>query len=124
MVATASDLARFAIALRDGRLFRPSDMQIMMKWQPAGSQQEIGAGLFRTHLPDGAYTVGQTGDVLGFLANMYWLESIDVVIVGLSNVGLVNAGAIPFTAPQGESIRSLAIRYSADRKVAGCRAVH
>ena len=124
MVSTASDMVRFALALRDGKLLKPESMRFMMEWRPATSEQEVGHGLFRTHQLGGEYTIGHSGGVLGFGANMYWIDNADVVIVGLTNVGTANSGAIPFRAPPGESIRSLASRYSEDLIRSGCERGH
>ncbi len=37
MVATARDLARYAVALRDGRLLKPESMKFLTEWFPAGT---------------------------------------------------------------------------------------
>jgi CubicO group peptidase (beta-lactamase class C family) len=95
LVATASDLATFAVALRDGRLVTPSSFQFMTEWRTAEERREVGHGLFRVTHRDGSHEIGNTGNVLGFTADMWWAEQGDSAIVALSNAGSVGAGDIP-----------------------------
>lgn len=44
---------------------------------------------------DGLYQIGHTGNVLGFTADMDWLEGSDAIVVALANVGSVDAGDVP-----------------------------
>lgn len=96
ILATASDLARFALALRDGRLLTPASMRFMTEWRATDQPgTEVGHGLFRSLRRDGLYQIGHTGNVLGFTADMDWLEGSDAIVVALANVGSVDAGDVP-----------------------------
>jgi len=93
MVATAADLARYAVALRDGRLLRPQSMAFMLDWLPVDEHQSVGHNLFRTRWADNDLTlVGHTGGVLGYGASMHWVEGADAVVVVLHNLGTMHAG--------------------------------
>jgi D-alanyl-D-alanine carboxypeptidase len=108
MVATARDLALYAVALRDGRLLKPASMKFMTDWFPAGQGVQVGHNVFRTAYPDGVALIGHSGDVLGFSGTFYWVEGADVVVAVLCNVGsmhsisagtgLAEAGKLPATA--------------------------
>jgi D-alanyl-D-alanine carboxypeptidase len=95
MVMTARDLANFAVALRDGRLLAPKEMTFMMAWRPAEPGKQVGHGLFRYDRGNDRHTIGNVGAVLGFGAQMEWLEGGDAVFVSLSNVGSIDAGDVP-----------------------------
>src|SRR5262249_34668171 len=66
MVATARDLARYAVALRDGRLLKPESMKFLTAWFPAGEGTQVGHNVFRREYPGGVAVIGHNGDVLGF----------------------------------------------------------
>jgi D-alanyl-D-alanine carboxypeptidase len=95
LVTTAEDLAGFALALRDGRLLNPTQLAFMETWRPADSGTEVGHGLFRFDRGNDRHTIGHQGAVLGFGAQMEWLEGGDAVFVSLSNVGSIDAGDAP-----------------------------
>jgi D-alanyl-D-alanine carboxypeptidase len=120
MLATASDLARFAVALRDGALLKPESLRFMMDWYPAESGREVGHGLFRTTRHDGTRLIGHTGGVLGFSADLEWLEGGDAVTVSLTNVGTMDAGELPLKAPQGDSFYSLALLFAREAEASEC----
>lgn len=95
LLTTAHDLATFALALRDGRLLNQKQLAFMQQWRPAESGMQVGHGLFRFDRGNGRYTIGHIGSVLGFGAQMEWLERGDAVFVSLSNVGSIDAGEVP-----------------------------
>lgn len=101
MVATASDLARYAVALRDGRLLRPESMTFMLNWFPVSARESVGHNLFRVQWRGtGLSIIGHTGDTLGYGAMLYWVEGADAVVVVLRNVGTMHAG---YLAPSAGS---------------------
>ena len=96
LVATAPDLARVTLALRDGRILSPAAVARMTTFRPADDPgQEAGEGLFREPLA-GATLRGYDGGVLGFGAVMGWLEHEDLVIVVMTNVGSMHSGDAAF----------------------------
>ena len=96
LVASAPDLARFTLALRDGRIVGPRAFARMTTFRPAEDPgEEAGEGLFREPL-DGASLLGYDGGVLGFGAVMGWLEHEDLVIVVMTNVGSMHSGDAAF----------------------------
>ena len=96
MVATPSDIARFAAALRDGRLLKPESLAFMQAWQPATEGSQIGHSLFRTEFADDAAppVIGHTGGVLGFGAWLFWIEGQDIVLAVTENVGTMHVGKV------------------------------
>jgi D-alanyl-D-alanine carboxypeptidase len=95
LVMTARDLANFAVALRDGRLLASKEMTFMKAWRPAEPGKQVGHRLFRFDRGNDRYTIGNVGAVLGFGAQMEWLDGGDAVFVSLSNVGSIDAGDVP-----------------------------
>lgn len=55
LVSSAPDLARFLLALMEGRVFkRPSSLAAMTQWHPTDNEEvDYGLGLFRIRLDDG-----------------------------------------------------------------------
>jgi D-alanyl-D-alanine carboxypeptidase len=98
MVATARDLALYAVALRDGRLLSSESMKFMTDWFPAGPGAQVGHNLFRRSYPAGVTVIGHNGDVLGFTGSFYWMEGADVVVAVVCNVGAMHSGTVPGTA--------------------------
>lgn len=98
MVATAGDLARYVVALRDGQLLGPESMEFMQDWFPAGESTQVGHNVFRSEYPDGLAVIGHSGSVLGFTASMYWVEGVDVAVAVLANVGTMHSGRVPASA--------------------------
>lgn len=96
MVATPSDIARFASALRDGRLLKPESLAFMQAWQPTSERAQVGHSLFRTEFENGAAptVIGHTGGVLGFGAWLYWIEDQDIVLAVTENVGTMHVGKV------------------------------
>jgi D-alanyl-D-alanine carboxypeptidase len=96
MLATARDLALYGTALRDGKLLQSQSMQLMTRWYPTGKDAiQVGHNVFRWGYPEGLAHIGHNGDVLGFSAALYWLESADAVAAALCNVGTMHSGEIP-----------------------------
>jgi D-alanyl-D-alanine carboxypeptidase len=96
IVTTASDLVKFAVALRDGRLLKPASLRFMMQWRPTDVPgMEVGHGLFRNLNADGTHKINHTGGVLGFSAEMGWLEESDMAMAFLYNAGSVDSGHVP-----------------------------
>lgn len=123
MLTTASDLARFALALRDGRLLDRRSLRFMMQWRAADQPgTEVGHGLFRTLRHDGLHQIGHTGDVLGFTADMDWLEGMDAVVVALANIGSVDAGNVPLRKGGSREFFRAALQFLKVRGAASCRA--
>jgi D-alanyl-D-alanine carboxypeptidase len=92
LVSSASDLAEFARALRDGEVVSAAALQRMQPTVPADDPgEQAGAGLFREPLAGGSL-IGYDGGVLGFGAVMGWLEDQDLVIVVMTNAGSMHAG--------------------------------
>lgn len=92
MLSSSADLAKFFLALRDGRLLTPSSMKLMATWIPTGRQgSEVSHGLFRTDRKNVA-TIGHDGGVLGFTAFAWWAEEGDCVVTVLCNVGVMHCG--------------------------------
>jgi D-alanyl-D-alanine carboxypeptidase len=98
MVASARDLALYAVALRDGRLLGPESMAFMFDWFPAGDGVQVGHNLFRTQYPGGPTLIGHSGSVLGFTGSLYWVEGADVVVAVVTNVGTMHSGRVPGSA--------------------------
>ena len=106
MVASARDLALYAVALRDGRLLEPESMDFMLDWFPAGEGVQIGHNVFRREYRDGLVTIGHSGSVLGFTGSMYWVEGTDVVVAVVANVGTMHSGRVPGSAGSVAQARS------------------
>ena len=128
MVATARDLALYAVALRDGRLLKPESLKFLTEWFPADAGMEVGHNVFRTRYPGGVAVIGHDGDVLGFTGSFYWIEAGDVVVAVVSNVGSMHAtsagsgaaaaGKVPGTAylvAKQKRFIDLATRVAASR---------
>ncbi|QKX61054.1 uncharacterized protein TRUGW13939_08200 [Talaromyces rugulosus] len=98
MVSSASDLTKFAVALRDGRLLSSESLDIMTTWRPATDSSEMGHGIFRRRDHGTNAWLGHFGGVLGFTGALWWKEEGDCVISVLSNVGTMHAGKVPSSA--------------------------
>ncbi|MEA1887637.1 MAG: serine hydrolase domain-containing protein [Bacteroidota bacterium] len=97
MVSTASDLVRWAQALRDGELLGPSMQKEFFTYHPPvetnDSQMKYMQGIFRLEdYINGKNIIGHSGGTLGFTAMMFWIEGTDIVVVSLANVGLMHSG--------------------------------
>lgn len=95
MVASASDLVRFARALRDGKLLTSAMQQEMFTFRPPadGGSREYMQGIARTRTAHALYPlVGHSGGTLGFSTMMHWLEGIDLIVVVMTNIGGMHSG--------------------------------
>lgn len=86
LVATADDLARYAVALRDGRLLDRASMAELLRFNGHGYGRSIGRLRAGPH-----ELIGHTGGVLGFTAAMFWFDDIDLAVVILRNLGAMHA---------------------------------
>jgi CubicO group peptidase (beta-lactamase class C family) len=91
-VSTASDLARFGIAINRGRLLQPVTVQTLQTSQRLASGQETGYGLgwnleTVTLANQRARVVGHDGDVLGGrVASLMMFPERGLAVVVLSNI--------------------------------------
>jgi D-alanyl-D-alanine carboxypeptidase len=97
IVTSASDLVRWAQALRDGELLGPEMHREMLTYhppsEPRGGRSRYMQGIARTESYYQDYTIlGHGGGTLGFTAGMYWLEDTGIVLVTLANVGQMHSG--------------------------------
>ncbi|PPJ52234.1 hypothetical protein CBER1_09723 [Cercospora berteroae] len=101
MISHPLDLVKFALALRTGRLLKPSSMALMHDFvSSALPGHEMGRGNFRQIIPGQGAWIGHSGGVLGFSAQLWWKEDGGCVVCVLANVGTVNAGKVDFgTSP-------------------------
>ncbi|KAF5878999.1 putative d-stereospecific peptide hydrolase protein [Botrytis fragariae] len=101
MISSTCDLLKFAIYLRDGKLFSPSSMDLLKIWQPATESTEIGHGIFRFGKSRTQTNwLGHNGSVLGFTGSLWWNEEIDCIVCVLANVRSTHAGKVSSSAPQ------------------------
>lgn len=117
MVATSSDLAKFAAAIRDGRLLNAESQQYLVDWRLAidgDYPMWVGHGLFRETRRPGIM-IGHSGSVLGYTGYMGWHEDADLIVVALTNAGTMHVGERVMSAPglaQGEKFNRLAHAYA------------
>jgi D-alanyl-D-alanine carboxypeptidase len=99
IISTPSDLCKFALAIRDGKLLKPESLAIMKDWRGAKGAMEVGHGLFRFTSPKGyGKWLGHFGSVLGYTGALLWAEEGDCVVSCLANVGTMHAGQVPSNA--------------------------
>jgi len=117
MVATAGDLAKFAVAVRDGRLLSAENQKHLMDWRlvlEGKYPMWVGHGLFReTRFP--GIMIGHSGSVLGYTGYMGWHEDVDVIVTVLTNAGSMHVGERVMTASglaQSKKFSRLAIAYA------------
>jgi len=92
VLATATDMALFARALRDGLIVAPSGLKRMESFKPTDDKDEdMGQGLALDRYGQ-ERLIGYTGNVLGFGAAVGWVPDEDVVIALMTNVGAMHAG--------------------------------
>jgi len=100
IVSSASDLVRWARAIRDGELLGPAMQEEVFTYYPpeegAYGRSQYMQGISRT---EGFYgdeaAFGHSGGTLGFTAYMYWLEDTGTIVVMLANVGGMHSGLSP-----------------------------
>ena len=110
IVASASDLVRWAQELRDGKLLTPEMRREALTYYPPlesrNSRSQYLQGISRTEQYFEDYTIlGHGGGTLGFSAAMYWVEDTDVVVVLLANVGAMHSDLM--MSPIGVFFRQL-----------------
>ena len=97
IVSSASDLVRWARAIRDGELLGPAMQEEVFTYYPpesgANPRSQYMQGISRTtgFFEDYA-AFGHSGGTLGFTAYMYWLEDTDIIVAVLANVGGMHSG--------------------------------
>jgi len=97
MVSSASDLVRWARAIRDGELLGPAMQKEVYTYYPPEKSQSArmqymqGAMWIDDFYQDHA-VYGHSGGTLGFTALMYWFEDTDIIVVVLTNVGGMHSG--------------------------------
>ncbi len=99
IVASASDLVRWAQALRDGELLGLEMHREALTYyppqEPRSSRSQYMQGISKTESFYEDYAIlGHGGGTLGFSAGMYWLEDTDIVVVLLANVGQMHSGLL------------------------------
>lgn len=117
MVATSQNLAKFALAVRDGRLLNADSQKYLLEWRLAiegDYPMWVGHGLFReTRLP--GIMIGHSGSVLGYTGYMGWHEDVDLIVVALTNAGTMHVGERVMSASgvaQSEKFNRLARAYA------------
>lgn len=100
MVSSASDLVRWAQAIRNGELLGPAMQQEVFTYyppeEPHSTRVKYMQGVLRVNdFYNGRAVFGHSGGTLGFTAMMYWLEDTDIVVVLLTNVGRMHSGLNP-----------------------------
>ena len=100
MVSSASDLVRWAQAIRNGELLSSAMHKEVFTYYPpkesSSSREEYMQGVLRVNdFYNNRAVYGHGGGTLGFSAMMYWLEKTDIVIVMLTNVCDMHSGLKP-----------------------------
>lgn len=97
MVSSASDLVRWARAIRDGELLGPDMQKEVFTYyppeKPRSSRMQYMQGIMRmeNYYRDLA-AYGHSGGTLGFTALMYWFEDTGNIVVVLTNAGGMHSG--------------------------------
>ncbi len=119
MVASASDLVRFARALRDGKLLSAAMQNTMFTYHPPAdgvSHRAYMQGVSRSLTMHPHYPlVGHAGGTLGFSTMMHWLEGIDLIVVVATNIGGMHSGLIasPLGLFNERALLPAALHYAA-----------
>ncbi len=100
MVATASNLVRWAQAIKNGELLGEKMQKEVFSFHPpkniSDPDREYLQGISSTlNYYNGEKAYGHSGGTLGFTAMMFWLEESDVTIVLLTNVGRMHSNVNP-----------------------------
>jgi len=100
MVSSASDLVRWAQAIRNGTLLGPEMQKEVFAYyppvEPGNGRVEYMQGVMKiNNFYKGHSVYGHSGGTLGFTAMMYWLEDTDIIVVMLTNVGRMHSGISP-----------------------------
>jgi len=100
MVSSASNLVRWAQAIRNGELLSPAMHKEVFTYYPpketdsSGEEYMQGVQKINDFYNDHA-AIGHGGGTLGFTAKMYLLEKTDIVVVLLTNVGEMHSDLKP-----------------------------
>jgi len=110
IVSSASDLVRWARAIRDGELVSAAANEEVFTYYPpqdeAGRTSRYLQGIAWSPGFYGDYAAfGHSGGTLGFTAYMYWIEGTDVILVMLANVGGMHSALSP--SPVGDFFRQV-----------------
>lgn len=120
MVASASDLVKYASAFRNGKLLNPESMAFVQEYIPFIEHVEVGHGVFSYTHPEKGYSfLGHEGSVLGGTGGLYWHEKEDIAVVIIANVGTMHIGqkrASAYSTFRNSNFMALAIKYSHARK--------
>lgn len=97
MVSSASDLVRWARAIRDGELLGPEMQEEVYTYYPPeksrSSRMKYMQGVMKIEdYYEGRTVYGHSGGTLGFTAMMYWMEDPEITVVVLTNVGRMHSG--------------------------------
>lgn len=100
IVSSATDLVRWARAIRDGELLGPAMQREVFTYyppaHPRSGRSQYMQGIARTEdFFEGHAALGHSGGTLGFTAMMYWLEDSGTIVVMLTNVGGMHSGLSP-----------------------------
>ena len=100
MVSSASDLVRWAQAIRNGELLGPAMQKEVYTYYPpekgASARMQYMQGVMRiSDFYQDHAVCGHSGGTLGFTALMYWFEDPDITVVVLTNVGGMHSGLRP-----------------------------
>ncbi len=97
MVSSASDLVRWAQAIRNGELLGPEMQKEVFNYYPpentrsGRSQYMQGVMRIENYYRD-LTAYGHSGGTLGFTALMYWFEDTGITVVVLTNAGGMHSG--------------------------------
>ncbi|MFW6132013.1 MAG: serine hydrolase domain-containing protein [Candidatus Aminicenantaceae bacterium] len=97
MVSSASDLVRWAQAIRNGELLGPEMKKEVYTYYPPektrSNRMKYMQGVMQINDYYKGHTVfGHSGGTLGFTALMYWFEEPEITVVVLTNVGRMHSG--------------------------------
>ncbi len=100
MVASASNLVRWAQAIKNGELLGEKMQKEVFNFHPpkniTNPNRAYLQGISSTlNYYNGEKAFGHSGGTLGFTAMMFWLEDSDVTIVLLTNVGRMHSNVNP-----------------------------
>ena len=106
-LSTASDLARFGMAINSGKLLQPATVQLLQASQRTASGQETGYGLgwdvdSVTLAGTQTRSVGHDGDVLGgVVATLATFPEHGIVVSVVSNMSYADTKAIALKVAEG-----------------------
>ncbi len=100
IVSSASDLVRWAQSIRDGELLGEEMQNETFTYYPPatlprGNTKYMQGISMVGDFIQGHSAYGHSGATLGFTAFMYWIEDTDIIVVMLTNIGLMHSGLAP-----------------------------